>query len=103
MAGATPMMLAWAGTMGLLLLTVGLAKARNAPTRAVVSGMALLFWIVFTFGSYGVFIGNTVGSRERFVMFGWLGLIMSLISFVVLVYNAIQILQDASAEAGVAT
>lgn len=92
MAGATPILLAWTGTMGLGLLMIGFWKAGNAQTRVTVSALAFIFWVAFTFGSYGVFIGDTASTRERMTMFAFLGLMMALISFVVLVYNALQVL-----------
>lgn len=88
----TPILLAWVGSMALGLLTLGLWKAQNAQTKVTVSALSFIFWIVFTFGSYGVFIGDTAGSRERMTMFAFLGVVMTLIAFVAMVYNALQVL-----------
>lgn len=91
---ATDILLAWTGTVGLVLLLVGLGKAQNAKTKSVVSALAFLFWIVFTFGSYGVFVGSAA-DRERLTMFAFLGLILTLASFVLLVYNALEVVREA--------
>lgn len=93
MAGATDILLAWAGTVGLVLLLIGLRKAQNAKTRTVVSALAFLFWIIFAFGSYGVFIGSA-SDRERFTMFAVLGVVLALVSFIVLVFNGFEILRE---------
>lgn len=95
MAGATPILLAWTGTVGLILLLVGLRQAENAKTRVTVSTLAFVFWIVFTFGSYGVFIGSA-SDRERFTMFALLGLFLALVSFVLLAYNGFQVFEEAT-------
>lgn len=95
MAGATPILLAWTGTVGLVCLLIGLRKRLDAKTRTTVSGVAFLFWIVFTFGSYGVFIGSS-SDRERFTMFAFMGLFLTLVSFVVLSYNGFQVFDEAT-------